>query len=143
MAGLFCEAGCTRNPGRARARASAGIWEGALITDEIYKSRSRTLKFVPVFLGTNEDWIPEPLRSGTHYALTSESSYQGLYDFLPAQAGVESGAVGPLKAKPRRKGAPLTFDEPLAPKAAKIEISRIIKYPPNQPRPQSRPTMSR
>jgi len=28
-------------------------------------------------------------------------------------------------------------------KTAKIEISRIIKYAPNQPRPQSRPTMSR
>jgi SEFIR domain-containing protein len=108
-------------------------WEGALITEEIYKSRSRTLKFVPVFLGTvNEDWIPEPLRSSTHYSLTSESAYQRLYDFLLAQAGVEAGAVGALKAKPRRKGAPLTFDGPPAPKEAKIDISRIIKYAPEE-----------
>ncbi len=58
-------------------------WEGALITQEIYDSRSRTSKFVPVFLSDAvEDWIPEPLRSGTHYALTSESAYNRLYDFV-------------------------------------------------------------
>ena len=35
-------------------------WEGALINQEIYDSRSQTLKFVPVFLSnTNKDWIPE------------------------------------------------------------------------------------
>ena len=62
-------------------------WEGALITQEIYDSRSRTLKFVPVFLSAAvEHCIPEPLRSGTHYALTSEDAYERLYDFLLDQA---------------------------------------------------------
>lgn len=65
-------------------------WEGALITQEIYDSRSRTLKFVPIFMSAAvEDWIPEPLRTVTHYALTSEDNYQRLYDFLLEQAGVE------------------------------------------------------
>jgi hypothetical protein len=106
-------------------------WEGALITDEIYNSRSRTLKFVPVFLSAPvEDWIPDPLRSGTHYALTSGNAYQGLYDFLLAQAGIEPGPVGALKAKPCRRGAPLTFVEPTETEAAEIDISRIIKYAP-------------
>ena len=69
-------------------------WEGALITQEIYDRRSRTLKFVPVFLGTaNEYWIPEPLRPGTHYSLTSESAYQRLYDCLLEQSGVEPRAA--------------------------------------------------
>ena len=75
-------------------------WEGALITQEIYNSRSRTLKFVPVLLGAaDEDWIPEPLRPHTHYALTSENAYQRLYDFLLEQSGVEPRPDGPLKAK--------------------------------------------
>jgi hypothetical protein len=49
-------------------------WEGALITQEIYESRSATLRFVPVFLSAFvEMWIPEPLRSVTFYELTSEA----------------------------------------------------------------------
>jgi hypothetical protein len=106
-------------------------FEGALITQEIYDSRSATLKFVPVFLSAAvENWIPEPLRSQTHYTLTSESEYQRLYDFLLVQAGVEPRPVGALKTKPRRRGAVLTFDEPTTAEAAKVDISRIIKYAP-------------
>ena len=101
-------------------------WEGALITQSIYDSRSRTLKFVPVFLsGPVEDWIPEPLRSGTHYALTSEDAYGRLYDFLLEQAGVEPGPLGAFKTKPRRKGTALTFGEASPPEAAKRDISRL------------------
>ena len=108
-------------------------WEGALITQEIYDRRSRTLKFVPVLLASaDEDWIPEPLRSGTHYSLSSESGYEGLYDFLLEQSGVEPRAVGTLKVKPRRKGPVLTFDEPARAVALKIDISRIIKYAPEE-----------
>jgi hypothetical protein len=106
-------------------------WEGALITQEIYDSRSRTLKFVPVFLSAAvEDWIPEPLRSLTHYALTSKSGYDSLYDFLLAQSGVEPGKVGTLKPKPCRKGTPLTFDESPPSAKASFDISRILKYAP-------------
>ena len=63
-------------------------WEGALITQEIYNERSKTLKFVPVFFAEDAaQFIPEPLRNLTHYPLTSEELYQGLYDFLLEQAG--------------------------------------------------------
>ena len=106
-------------------------WEGALITQEIYQARSKTLKFVPVFLSSAvEDWIPEPLRSGTDYALTSDDAYQRLYDFLLEQAGVEPQPVGTLKPRPRRKGTALTFDEPSSSVVAKFDVSRIIKYAP-------------
>src|SRR5436853_5696260 len=38
-------------------------WEGALITQEIYDARSKTLKFVPVlFSADHQPFIPEPLR---------------------------------------------------------------------------------
>jgi hypothetical protein len=106
-------------------------WEGALITQEIYDSRSKTLKFVPVLFATeDEKFIPEPLRIGTHYTLISASSYQDLYDFLLGQAGVEPGVVGVLKTRARPKGSPLTFGEEPATQATKADISRIIKYAP-------------
>jgi hypothetical protein len=90
-------------------------WEGALITQELYDSRSRTLKFVPVFLSAAvEDWIPEPLRAGGHYALISDDAYQYLYNFLLGQAGVEPRPVGELKPKGRRKGTPLEFAKPFS-----------------------------
>ena len=82
-------------------------WEGAFITQQIYDSRSRTLKFVPIFLaGAVAEWIPEPLRSINYYSLTSESSYQNLYDFLLGQAGVEPQPIGALKknlVEPRKR----------------------------------------
>lgn len=106
-------------------------WEGALITQEIYDARSRTLKFVPVFLSEAEaSWIPEPLRAIGYYALTSENAYQSLYDFLLGQANVEPRPVGTLKPKPRKTGNPLTFDDAPAPKTVTADISRIIKYAP-------------
>jgi hypothetical protein len=106
-------------------------WEGALITQEIYDSRSRTSKFVPISLSAAvEDWIPEPLRSRTHHTLTSEKDYQALLDLLLGRAGVEPGPVGTPKPKPRPKGTPLTFDAS-TPHARPVDISRIIKYAPS------------
>lgn len=104
-------------------------WEGALITQEIYDSRSKTLKFVPVFMDAAVDnWVPEPLRSISYYALTSVNAYQNLYDFLLGQAGVEPGAIGTLKRKPRATGQPLSFGGSAVDVPA--DISRIIKYAP-------------
>jgi len=112
-------------------KGKGGDWEGALITQEIYDARSRTLKFIPVFLSAVvNEWIPEPLRSVNYYALTSESEYQSLYDFLLEQAGVEPGQVGTLKPRARRKGKPLTFTEEPQTHAVTADISRIVKYAP-------------
>ncbi len=106
-------------------------WEGALITSDLYSTRSRSLKFLPVVLSSiAEEYIPEPLHSGTHYALTSEEAYQRLYDFLLQQAGVEPGPVGRLKPNPRHKGTALTFDAS-ASAARPADISRIMKYAPS------------
>ncbi len=120
--------------GHEKPGKSKGVdWEGALITQELYDGRRRTLKFVPVFLSAGvERWIPEPLRSLKHYALTSESAYQDLYDFLLEQAGVEPGKLGTPKPKLRRKGTPLIFDEASRSEAACFDISRIVKHAPER-----------
>ena len=107
-------------------------WEGALITQELYDSRSRALKFVPVFMGTAVDeHIPEPLRAISYYALTSDNAYQSLYDFLLGQAGVEPRPVGEPKIKPRQQGVMLAFEQSQPAEAVKIDISHIIKYAPD------------
>jgi tetratricopeptide (TPR) repeat protein len=86
-------------------------WEGAVITQAIYDARSATTKFVPVLFDPKDElFIPEPLRGRTFYLATSEEGYQALYDFLLDQAGVEPGALGPLKRKPRKRGTPLSFE---------------------------------
>lgn len=87
-------------------------WEGAVITQEIYDARSRTLKFVPVlFAPEDQAYIPEPLRGWTHYTLTSEAAYIALYDFLLGQAGVEPSPLGDPQRRQRRRGEPLTFGD--------------------------------
>ncbi len=96
-------------------------WEGRLITQQLYDARSATLKFVPVMLEDGlSAFIPEPLRGFSHYTLTSEKSYQALYDFLLAQAGVEPGTLGKVKTRSRRTARPLTFD-----KASKTASTRL------------------
>ncbi|MBX9895313.1 MAG: SUMF1/EgtB/PvdO family nonheme iron enzyme [Nitrosomonas sp.] len=86
-------------------------WEGAVITQELYDTRQVSSKFIPVlFDPTDELHIPEPLRPQTYYVLNNEASYQALYDALLNQSGVEPGAIGALKIKPRAIGQPLTFD---------------------------------
>lgn len=85
-------------------------WEANLITQEIYNNRSYTNKFVPVFIGQKiENWIPEPLRSKTIYEITSQASYDELYDFLLGQAGIEPGALGPLRPRARTQVGRMTF----------------------------------
>jgi len=62
-----------------------------------------------LFADNQQKYIPEPLRGGTHYVLTSKENYQSLYDFLLGQAGVKPREVGELKRKPPARGQPLTF----------------------------------
>jgi len=106
-------------------------WEGALITQELYDCRCRTLKFVPIFLSdASTSYIPEPLRSVNFYHLNSEENYQNLYNFLLKQAGVEPRPIGSLKPKPRQTGIPLTFGPPPAIQSIPADLSRILKYAP-------------
>lgn len=105
-------------------------WEGALITTELYNARSRTLKFVPVFLSErNEDWIPEPLRAGTHYWLNHQDAYDSLYDFLMQQAGVEPAPVGKPRVKARKQGVPLIFGDNAAPTTGAQSASPEVRRP--------------
>src|SRR5437773_301537 len=48
-------------------------WEGAIVTQEIYDSFCKNLKFLPViFCKADDEFIPMPLRSATRYCLDCE-----------------------------------------------------------------------
>lgn len=111
-------------------RKGKGVdWEGALITQEIYDSRSTKLRFIPIlFSAEGEHFIPEPLRAYTQYNVTSNESYQNLYDFLLGQAGIEPGPIGSLKPRPRAKGSPLTFNDKDTKPAPTTNAARAPNY---------------
>lgn len=90
-------------------------FEGTLITQAIYDAYSRTVKFVPILLEpSDEQYIPELLRSLTRYTQNSEAAYERLYEFLLGEAGVEPGALGDVRRKGRRRAEPLTFTAEIA-----------------------------
>ena len=107
------------------SKGKGADWEGAVITQEIYDSKSTTTKFVPVlFTPDHEPFIPEPVRGDTHYVLNSEGGYQSLLDFLLDQVGIEPGPVGEPKKKARKQVAPLTFSK-TSQQSSRIAPSRL------------------
>jgi hypothetical protein len=77
------------SPRRTRPKQGAD-WEGNLITLAMYDSKSKTTKFVPVFFASqDEQFIPDPIRSHTHYLLDCAKNYAKLYAFLTGQADVK------------------------------------------------------
>ncbi|MEN8178535.1 MAG: toll/interleukin-1 receptor domain-containing protein [Pseudomonadota bacterium] len=105
-------------------------WEGAVIIQEIYDTRSTTVKFVAVIFDANaECFIPEPVRGHTFYFLDSEQAYQDLYDFLLGQAGVEPGVVGAPLRKPRKQAEPLAFPDESSEPRQPARQSAILQDP--------------
>jgi hypothetical protein len=115
-------------------RGKGADWEGALITQEIYDAKSRTVKFVPVLLSAGQrSSIPEPLRAHTHYELTSDERYHALFAFLLGQAGVELGPIGDHKPFSKPIAQPLTFGpKPEAPPPSPIQAT-MLGVPPRNP----------
>ncbi len=102
-------------------------WEGALMTQAFYDARSVSNRFVPVlFERANKPHIPEPLRAQTFYVLDSKAGYQALCDALLSQSGVEPGAVGALKRKPRPTDQPLSFDASAPPLTTAPTVSPAL-----------------
>lgn len=85
-------------------------FEGVLIMNALYQSKCQLVKFVPIlFDSTHKQFIPEPLRGGTHYLLDSEGAYQELRKLLDRAAGVEPGSLGEYQPHVRSTATPLAF----------------------------------
>lgn len=74
-------------------------WEGVLVLQQLYDTRSLNDRILPVLLdGADDKHIPLPLRPFTHYRLPSE--YQDLYRHLTNQPRVVPIPCGPIKVVP-------------------------------------------
>jgi hypothetical protein len=88
-----------RIEGRVPANEGRGVfWEGDVIYNYIYDQKNKG-RFLPVvFDRKDEEFIPIPLRSATHYQLTafdlSDSGYEALYRELTHQPAVQKPPLG-------------------------------------------------
>ena len=116
-----------RYRGHESSEKGKGVdWEGALITEELYREKNRTIKFVPVLFSEGlEEFIPEPLRAKTKYVMNSEANYSNLYDFLLGQSGVDPGEIGEVKRKVRQITKPIVFENKQVTLPSKIASTRL------------------
>jgi hypothetical protein len=99
-------------------------WEGACITLDLYNARSRNTKFIPAIVDERgQSYIPEPLRGASFYRIGPD--YEGLYDAILGQAGVEPAPLGELRIKART--------------GAQVSDSPAHHAPPKKPRPEPTP----
>jgi SEFIR domain/TIR domain len=92
-------------------------FEGQLVTLEIYRSKSRAVRFIPIlFSPEDEKNIPEPLTGQSHYLLEpgedeSVANYAKLYALLTGHAGVTPRPLGPLITLARKEVSPIKFGD--------------------------------
>jgi tetratricopeptide (TPR) repeat protein len=84
-------------------KGKGAIWEGMIITQELYDSQGRNKKFIPViFTIENETHIPIILRSATYYTPNTENDYESLYRHITNQPLIEKPVLGKMKSLPLR-----------------------------------------
>lgn len=82
-----------------------GVWEGLVITQDIYDASANNLKFIPCFFEpSSKASMPIVLRSVTHYNLGSEEDFQKLYRRLTGQPSTIKPALGAMLKLPVRGG---------------------------------------
>jgi hypothetical protein len=78
-------------------------WEGTIVTQELYDSQGRNLKFIPILLSSNDEcFVPLPLRSSTIYKLDRGNGYQLLYRRLTDQHETPAPPLGNVTKLPVR-----------------------------------------
>ena len=100
--------------GREKSGKGKGVtWEGVIISQELYESQCKTTKFVPViFRPEDERYIPIILRGGTHYLVSNEEGYEGLYRVLTEQPAIPKPGLGKrVELPPSRTVGRSTHDE--------------------------------
>ena len=83
-------------------------WEGSHISNDIYRRRAHTGKYLAIAFGSlSVDDIPECLQGASRYAISSQSAYDELRDYL---LGVNPYAPPPLGNAFDTPRAPLTLE---------------------------------
>lgn len=70
-------------------------WEGGIITQKLYETQGKNLKFIPVtFTDDDLNHIPDPLAGATIYNLSQSDGYEQLYRRLTGQPLVQKPTLG-------------------------------------------------
>lgn len=118
----------------APGKGKGADWEGAVITQEIYDSNSKTKKFIPVFLSTiSEKDVPEPLRGHTYYCLKDDEGFKALCDALWDQAGVEPVPLGKPRIAASTQPAPTQATVQLVALSSPATTQQAPSAPPQSP----------
>ncbi len=89
-------------PGRGRG----ATWEGAIITQALYDSGGRNDKFIPVvFRSEDLAYKPEFIGGATHYDVSTEAGYDGLYRHLTSQPRVVKPRLGQVRRLPEENAS--------------------------------------
>lgn len=97
-------------------------WEGILVMQQLYESRSVNEKFIPVLLDeANEKFIPLPLKPYTHYVPSSR--YDDLYRHLTAQPKVVPPSIGAKRILPPEEAAP---NPACGPAMSDLDVARSL-----------------
>jgi hypothetical protein len=90
-----------------RAKRGTGLgakYEGAIISGEIYRSEGDKSRFIPVvFAAKDRRFIPALLFDSTHYNVTNDPGFEGLYRHITAQPEWPAGPLGQIEKLPPQR----------------------------------------
>jgi hypothetical protein len=111
---------------RARDTSGANVglgakWETTLIFQELYGLAANNTKFIPVFLGSeNQQYVPLALQPYTHYDVSDSVAKQCLIDRINGTAKSKRPVLG-------KPGVPVATPQALPPKSRRtLFVSSII-----------------
>jgi hypothetical protein len=87
-----------------RGKGLGVVWEARIIRQSLYDASAVSDKFVPVFFSdASPEYIPAPIKGGTHYVIDTEDGYDELYRRLTAQPRLLRPALGTIRPLPTRR----------------------------------------
>jgi hypothetical protein len=108
--GRFVLSVCTemyyrRVMGDQEAGKGLGVqWEGGLIYQHLYNAGAANTKFIPVLLRAgDQNFIPTPLQSATHYRVDTEEGYELLYARLLGEPAAQKPPLGTRRPKQKKE----------------------------------------
>lgn len=121
---------------RFRGKEAPGVgkgvdWEGAVITQELYDSKSLNRRFIPVVFHPGDTaHIPEPLRSATWHQPHPGKGYEDLREALDGAAGIEPSPVGAYQPRVRKTAGAFA---PSSSVSSSVCAARPNPYDPRRP----------
>ncbi len=117
-------------------QGQGAVWEGHVISQELYNSQGRNTKFIPVIFSSNDrQHIPLVLQSATCYDVVT--AHDALYRRLTNQHDTPAPPLGNTEVLPAREPLPTLERKPDFQASEQLTGNRILceacrKYPPSR-----------